>query len=419
MTRVSSYVLKTASRCNLNCSYCYMYNLGDETYKGQPKFMSLLTVTALAQRLKSYCEESDIRFVQIVFHGGEPLLVKPEYYEKCLAIFKSIAPEIEYSFTVQTNGVLLDQEWYSFFNSNNITIGISIDGPEKYHDEFRVFHNGKGSYKQVADAVKLGKQNELAGILMVVNTKIPPEELYADMKELEVNSWNLLLPDGHFDQLPEGFDAAKMQEEDYTPYADWLIDVYKIWKKDRERPVIRFFQSLIEMVMGEEGIGNQNIGRKANGVVVIETNGNIEIADSIRACYEGITRNDINVHTNKIEDLFEDEIFDMYYHAHDKVCEQCLNCPIYDICGGGFLGHRYSNDNGFDNPTMYCKDMIRLVSFIQNDIIESLPSDVTTKLELEPLTYEEIIDDLRQPSLTRIDKQVKQSLVSFKQTEAA
>jgi len=415
MKKITSYVLKIASRCNLNCSYCYMYNLGDRTYLEQPKSMSLKTVTALAERLKSYTKNAGIKYIQIIFHGGEPLLLSKEYFKKCIEIFKETAPEIEFSFTVQTNGVTLDEEWYELFSTHQVKVGISIDGPKKYHDEFRVFHNGKGSYNQVAEAIKLGKSKGLVGILSVVNTKIPALEYYQDMKDLGIGSLNLLLADGHHDKLPDGFDTERFGEDNYTPYADWLIELFHIWKKDRNRPAIRFFELLIEMLVGIENMGNQAFGRRKNGVAVIETNGGIEVVDSLRACYEGITRNNFNVHTNHMEDIFQDNVFKVYYDAHDLVCEQCLNCPVYDFCGGGFLGNRYANQNGFDNPTIYCKDIIRILSFLQNDILDSLPAEAVNHVGAERLSYEEIIRELKKPASVKIENDIKQQLISFKQ----
>lgn len=376
--------------------------------------MSLDTIKEFAQKLNDYCEKAGIKYVQIVFHGGEPLLLKPDYFEKCVAIFKDLAPNLEFNFTVQTNGVTLNENWYKVLQDNSISVGISIDGPKKYHDEYRVFHNGKGSYTEVAKAIELGKKYNLMGLLLVVNINIPVEELYNEIKNLGVERVNLLLPDGHYNQAPLGLNTEETDNSDYTPYADWFIKLYKIWKNDKERPGIYFFESLVKMVMGVEGIGNQLIGKQTNGVVVLETDGSIEVVDSLRACFEGITRNEINIHSNTIEDLFENDTFQVYYKAHDNVCEQCLNCPVYDICGGGFLGHRYSDENGFDNPTMYCKDMVRLISFIQNDIIDSLPEETVEQLNIDVLKYEHIISTFNRNNTLKIDSELQKRLHSFK-----
>jgi len=125
MVKVTSFVVKVASRCNLNCSYCYMYNMGDNTYMDQPKFMSDETIVQLARRLKTYSEESEIENIALVFHGGEPLLCKKEYYENFFDTFKREAPDLNIEYLVQTNGVTLDQEWYDFFNKHKVIVGIS------------------------------------------------------------------------------------------------------------------------------------------------------------------------------------------------------------------------------------------------------------------------------------------------------
>lgn len=418
MKKVTSYVLKVASRCNLNCSYCYMYNLGDKSYMNQPKFMSLDTITALAERLHTYTEASGYRYIQVIFHGGEPLLLGKDYYEQCLRIFKEKAPNINYSFSFQTNGVTLDKEWYEWMQANHVRVGISIDGPERFHDAYRKFHNGKGSYKEVADAVRLGASHGLVGILSVMNIGIPVEEYYEEMKKLDIKTLNLLFPDGHYDRLPDGFDKTRLKNDDsYAPFADWLIALFRLWKNDKQRPQIVLFENILEILFGDEHVGNQAFGLSSNGVAVIETNGGIEVADSIRACYEGITRNEFNVHTHEIADIFDDELFEVYYHSHTMVAEKCLNCPVYDFCGGGFLGNRYAYENGFDNPTIYCKDIIKMVTYIQNDFINELPAETVNKLELEKVSYEEIVSSLHEPPGIKIENGLKQKLDSFKQPD--
>ncbi|THU40342.1 radical SAM protein [Niastella caeni] len=417
MKRVTCFVLKSASRCNLNCSYCYMYNLGDTTYKDQPKYMSLDTVTALAKRLHSYGQAASIRRMQIVFHGGEPLLLGREYFESCLAIFKNEAPGISFSFIVQTNGVNLDQTWYEWMKVHNVKVGISIDGPQQYHDAFRVFHNGKGSYVQVARAVRQGIGNGLMGILSVLNLRIPAREYYEEMKNLGIESLNLLFPDGHYDRLPEGMAPEQLDDDDYTPFANWLIELFLLWKNDKQRPAIKLFENLLQILLGDEHIGNQAFGLQTNGVLIIETNGAIEVADSLRACYEGITRNHFNVHSHGIEDIFGDRVFDVYYHSHEMVCEKCLNCPVYEFCGGGFLGNRFANKNGFDNPTIYCRDIIRLISFLQNDLINGLPYDAARNSGIEKVSFEEILQELKKAPDITISSSLKQKLTSFKQPD--
>ncbi|WP_326982993.1 radical SAM protein [Chryseobacterium sp. MYb264] len=409
---VTSFVLKVASRCNLNCSYCYMYNLGDKTYLKQPKFMSMDTMTIFAEKLSRYSDEHGLKSFQIVFHGGEPLLYPKEFYRESIKIFRKKLNDSYFDFVLQTNGVGLDEDWYSLFNELNIRVGVSIDGPKEYHDKYRVFHNGKGSYDEVRTAIQLGLDKGMHGVLSVANLNISPQELYQEFKDLNVLSFNLLLPDGHFDKLPDGIIKEKVNTNDYTPYADWLIELFAIWKNDPDRPNMRFFKTLIQLIAGEE-VGDQALGLRKNGVAILETNGNLEVADSIRACYEGITRNDINIHTHEIDSVLEDPLFDIYLNSHQMVNEKCLNCPIYEICGGGFLLNRYSNENGFDNPTIYCHDMIKLVSYIQNDLINSLSDEVCKEMDLTRVSYHEIVEELENKGAVSIQKDIKDKLLAY------
>ncbi|MEN4760604.1 radical SAM protein [Chryseobacterium sp. C39-AII1] len=409
---VTSFVLKVASRCNLNCSYCYMYNLGDKTYLKQPKFMSMDTIRIFAQKLSRYGTENSLKSFQIVFHGGEPLLYPKEFYRESIKIFRELLNNSYFDFVIQTNGVGLDEEWYDLFNELNIRVGISMDGPKEYHDKYRVFHNGKGSYDDVQQAIELGLNKGMHGVLSVVNLNITPIELYQEFKNLNIPSFNLLLPDGHFDKLPDDTIKEKVNTSGYTPYADWLIELFEIWKSDSKRPDMRFFKTLIQLIVGEE-VGDQMIGLKKNGVAVLETNGNLEVADSIRACYEGITRNEINIHTHEIDAVLEDPLFDIYINSHQMVNEKCLNCPIYEICGGGFLLNRYSNENGFDNPTIYCHDMIKLVTHIQNDLIDSLPADVCKEMQLSKVSYLEIVEELENKTSFTIHENIKDKLLAY------
>lgn len=411
---ITSFVLKVASRCNLNCSYCYMYNLGDKTYLKQPKFMSIDTIKAFAAKLNEYCLENNLNNIQIVFHGGEPLLISKDFYRESIKIFKEILPDNYFDFVIQTNGVGLDDEWYQLFNELNIRVGVSIDGPKEYHDKYRVFHNGKGSYEEVKEAIILGQNYGLNGILSVINIKIPPQELYDEAKALKVKGLSILLPDGHFDQLPEGMEKDLVNTKNYTPYADWLIELFKIWKSDNDRMSVRFFKTLIDLIVGEDE-GDQVLGKNINGVAVLETNGNLEVADFIRACYEGITRNDINIHTHAIGDVFKDRLFDVYMNAHSMVSQKCLNCSVYDFCGGGFLGNRYSNDRGFDNPTIYCHDMIKVITYIQNDIIDDIPQETQKEMELLKVSYDDIVHELEfNNEEIMIKSEVKEKLMHYR-----
>lgn len=417
--KINTYVVKVASRCNLNCSYCHIYNMGDETYTEQPKFMSIKTFGNFVKRLKKYCHDAEISEISIAYHGGEPMLISKEFYREADEMLTKELVGIKVNQTIQTNGTLLDNEWCSLFKELKFSVGISIDGNKLNHDKYRTYHNGKGSYEDIKQAIALALSMNLPlGTLTVVNLDMKPSEFYDTIKTLGIESANILLPDAHYHNL-DAFDKNLFGQENYHPYADWLIELYEIWKQDKTRIHIRFLELFIGLIMGRNDVGNQLVGTLYNSTLIIESNGGMEAGDALRGCDNGFTRNSLNVSRNEISEIAQLDLYKTYYYAHELMCEQCLNCPVKEICGNGFLPHRYSKENGFNNPTVYCKDFIKFICHIQNDIMNQLDEKTIQLLGLFPISYQEIIGELKDANYTeKINPDIELLLTSFNQNVA-
>jgi uncharacterized protein len=362
-----------------------MYNMGDNTYLKQPKFMSRETVTAFAERLKSYCDGYQMDHVYVSFHGGEPLLASKDFYHFTVNEIRGIMADIKVYFIMQTNGTLLDNEWCSLFRELDVQLGISIDGPQAYHDKYRVYHSNEGSFDHVVNGVKKRNEYGIGGLISVINIDIPPSELYTMFKDLDAVRINILLPDGHYQNYPDGF--KNKEKSNSTPYGDWLVMLYEIWKSDiSSRPNITFFSNIVSLLLGYKN-GDELIGRNKNGAICIETDGAIEVVDPLRICRNGFTKNSLNVKQNEIGELEQNPLFDLFYNSHDIICGKCNQCQLKNICGGGYLPHRYSPFNGFDNPSIYCKDLAKIIAHIQNDIIASFPEELVAQLNLTPIDF--------------------------------
>ncbi|MEL6558087.1 MAG: radical SAM protein [Bacteroidota bacterium] len=389
---IKTYIVKVASRCNLNCSYCYMYNMGDTTYLQQPKFMDMGIVRAFAERLKEYYKDREQNSIYIAFHGGEPLMASPEFYQEAVKIIRDTLNGVEVYFTMQTNGTLLTEEWAKLLNELDIQVGISIDGPEAFHDKFRVYHNGKPSFTEVVEAFKIRNKHGVGGLITVVNPEIDVVELYNLFAELLPKKLNLLLPDSNY--MNTDFYLNKTEGE--TRYGDWLVDLYELWKNDdpETRPEITFFSNIIRNLLGNE-VADERFGSMKCEVACLETNGALEVVDPLRSCGHGFTRNRLNIKKNNIEDLEKEALYQVYSDGHQLLNNKCQNCPVKELCGGGYLVHRYSKERGFDNPSIYCYDMIRIITHIQNDFVKSLGNHLREGLGVSPITYEEVTDYLK------------------------
>ena len=365
---IKGLVLKVASRCNLNCEYCYMYNLGDETYKSQPKFMSQEIVDSLLKQVKIYLTKSRAKTFQFIFHGGEPLLIEPDFYQTFVRKVNELFPTyIKIDYTIQTNGVLLSSEWCKILGDLGFRIGISMDGFTEKSNGLRLNHQGKSSLRQTLNGLHNAQSSKylkyLPGILSVINLENNPVDLYFGYKSLKIRHINFLLPDGTHDNLPKSFDSTR------TEYADWLIKLFNVWfiDKDKGKPQISFFNQMLNLILG----GNakyESFGGSNEIYFIIETNGDIEPHDSLKACGDGFTKTNFNIKTHTLLESFKQPLIRFCIESQQKIAEQCKNCPVVEICRGGYITHRFRKNCGFDNPSIYCRDLEKLVTYISKRI---------------------------------------------------
>lgn len=154
-TDLTEFVLKVSSRCNIDCSYCYMYKFGDGEYLRQPKIMSAQTARLFASRLSEHVVEHQIEKVVLGLHGGEPLLLGPERLGTLLQIVKEHVQGTKLTFKLQTNATLMNSEWIDLFEAHNVVVGVSIDGNEYWHDKSRPDFQGRGTFKSTLAGLKL------------------------------------------------------------------------------------------------------------------------------------------------------------------------------------------------------------------------------------------------------------------------
>lgn len=385
---VSSFVVKIASRCNLNCKYCYVYNLTDKTYLQQPKVMSNEIIQATMEKARRHGLKHKLSSMDFILHGGEPLLAGPEFFRYFVETAKQVLlPEIRPAFTVQTNATLLTTEWLDLLNELEISFGISLDGTPEVNDANRVDHQGNGSYTRVAASLDLINSDEaysknMNGILTVINVTSDPLEQYNHFKSLGIRTIDLRLPDATHDIPPPGYDRDRTT----TPYADWLIPIFDQWFADANTGfTIRLFSNIIGLIFGSE-ISTVDIGARSANFAVIETNGSIEPTGALKACYEGITKVGLNVLTNEIDEFYDIPVVALFATAVDALPEACKICPIVSVCGGGKPPHRYSSENGFNNPSVYCKDLMKLIAHVQEKTIAVLPATMRSDMGLAPLS---------------------------------
>ena len=105
----NTFVVKVASHCNLNCSYCHMYNLADYTYRDQPATMSPAVTEAMARRIADHAFRHSVPWAHVILHGGEPLLIRKRRLRSWVGqVREQTRGRVAVGFSMQSNGALID-----------------------------------------------------------------------------------------------------------------------------------------------------------------------------------------------------------------------------------------------------------------------------------------------------------------------
>ncbi len=148
----------TGAICNLDCKYCFFLSK-DALYPGSKFRMS---DDVLEAYIKQVVESQRSDQITIAWQGGEPTLMGLDFFEHAVALTrKYISPGIALEHTVQTNGILLDEEWCEFLRENNFLVGLSIDGPQAMHDAYRVDKAGGPTFSKVMRAARLMQEHRV------------------------------------------------------------------------------------------------------------------------------------------------------------------------------------------------------------------------------------------------------------------
>jgi uncharacterized protein len=368
--QLDTVLLKVASRCNINCTYCYVYNQGDTSWQRMPKHMSAATIEDVIRQLSILYEDQQHPFA-IVLHGGEPLLLPRDLLE---ALLRGLADRLppNCSRSIQTNGTLIDDDLLALCVGTNTTLSVSIDGPADVHDTFRIAFNGLGTYERAAAGIaRIQKHPQgeriFTGALCVVDPDSDPRRVYKFFKSLEVPSVDFLFKDGNHAKLPLGKSAVES-----TEYGRWLTVVWDCYINDSDPPRIRILDDLGRLLLGGKSV-KEGCGQTMYGIVVVDTDGSVTKNDTLKSMYNGADRFERiwAVSTDRLSEVAASPEFVKYSHLQHPTSPICKQCSFLSVCGGGMPLSRWHPETGLNNPSVYCADYKHVISHI----IETLKED--------------------------------------------
>lgn len=369
MVKLDTILIKIASRCNINCDYCYVYNMGDNGWRSMPTQISFDTVGVIAKTLnKLYYTQQ--RPFSVILHGGEPLLLGKNKLKTIVELLRNFLPS-DCPLGIQTNGILITEEILECCFKAKTTISISIDGPQQINDKSRVGHNGKGTFDRVIKGIETLKNHKesaflYSGLLAVIDPASNPSEVYNFFKTLSPPSINFLHRDGNHVNLPVGKSTLNS-----TEYGEWFTKLFAVYLADPEPMRIKFLDDLIRQILSDR-LHEENIGLAEHGVLIIDTDGTIAKNDTLKSSFDGADRFTQNwsILTDDLNEILDSQEFVEYHFSQQPSSPICRKCPELNICAGGMALHRWNPLNGYDNPSVYCADQKFLIKNVRDRLRE-------------------------------------------------
>lgn len=371
---LSQFVLKVHSRCDLACDHCYVFEHADQSWQGRPVVISGPVLDLTARRIAEHARTHRLDTVYVVLHGGEPLLAGRARLRHAVQSLRTALDGVcALDLRIHTNGVTLDEKFCDLFAEFDIKVGVSLDGDRAANDLHRRYRNGRSSHDRVLRAIALLKQPRyrhlFAGILCTIDLRNDPDTVYTALAELAPPRIDFLLPHATWDEPPPRHGGSA------TAYGDWLLRIHDRWTAEGRPMGVRVLDSVLRTLRGASSL-TESLGLAPVELAVIETDGALELADSLKTAYDGAPATGMSVQTNSLDEMATHPGVVARQLGLDGLCGTCRACPVVRSCGGGLYAHRYRTENGeggFTNPSVFCTDLKHLITGIRDREAQKMP----------------------------------------------
>jgi uncharacterized protein len=354
-------IIKATRLCNLRCSYCHDWREGPDQVMSFQVLVSLISAA-----LKDPAHQR----VEFMWHGGETTLLPRSFYEKAIFLQSQFRrPGQVICNSIQTNGTRLTSDWIRFFRANQVSIGISLDGPPELNDRVRVWRSGRGSFEEVQKGIhRLRGEGVAFSVLMVVDEQaleIGPDRIFDFLVDSDVKSVAFLAakPVNQPSALPK---THAVHYVDPIRMGAFLKRIYHRWVAQGEHSMqIREFESLRARIRGDAGGFCVLSGSCLGHYFLVEPDGTIAHCDLFdgddRYTLGNITRDDFEAIRNgeRLQSLKRDWLEER---------NQMASCPEFAVCQGWCPHERYLSKRHSCSHAPSCCGLRDLIEEIRSKI---------------------------------------------------
>lgn len=352
-------IIKPTHICNLACKYCY----NEDT---RAPIMTHETLQRVVSEtfayLKPYPKPSVAAFI---WHGGEPMVAKLPFYQQVVALQKQYNEGIHYENTIQTNGILINEDWIEFMLENKFRVSISIDGPKLMHDANRIYHNGKGSYDDVMKKINMVKKSGLPlGVCVVINqeNKDKVDELYDFLVSEQL----------HFNIIPmtRGGDAINSYKDiglEAAEYAEPWIKMFDKWYYANEDHYVYCSDFGAKASAILSGKPTDCIGQEycARNNISIDPDGYVYPCATLSANDEW---NYGNINDQTLAELMQSKPAEIVKNREED--PHCVECKWRHVCHGGCLSRATKFYGTVNTRDYYCPSLYEIYDHIEKRLHE-------------------------------------------------
>lgn len=351
-------------RCNLDCEYCFYLEKQALFPKGEDYVMSDEVLQAY---ITKYIDLQPTPVVEFVWQGGEPTLLSLDFYKRVVELQRPYADKKKITNSLQTNGILLDDEWCSFLKKNNFLVGLSLDGPREIHDRYRKDRGGKGSFDKVMQGLKLLQKHEVEYNVMSTvgrDTVYKPLDVYRFFKEqgveflqftpviervAGVDEQQLGLKLAGAASLAKNENATVTQwSVDPEAYGDFLIAIFDEWvRNDVGTTNVMNFEWALNSWIGNPSPVCQ-YAQSCGKSIMMEHNGDLYACD--HSMYPEFKLG--NIVTDNPVQLAESSVDRGFGVKDTGLPDRCMDCEVLKACWGGCPKHRFARTWN-DEPVYY------------------------------------------------------------------
>ena len=375
------------AHCNLACDYCY-YTEKLSLYRDSSQHV--MSDALLEKFIREYIESQTTAEVLFTWHGGETFMRPLAFYKRAVELQRRYARGRQIDNCIQTNGTLLTDEWCRFLHDNHWLVGVSIDGPQEFHDEYRRNRRGMPSFAKVMRGIDLLNKHQVEWNAMAVVNDFNadyPLDFYHFFKQIGchyiqftpiVERISAHTDGRHLAAVEES--AARLADFSVTPeqWGNFTCAIFDEWvREDVGEYYIQLFDSTLANWMGQMP-GVCSLAKTCGHAGVMEYNGDVYSCDHFVFPQYKLG----NIHSETLVEMMYSERQQQFGQAkYTSLPHQCRQCPYLFACNGECPKNRFCKTKDGESGLNYlCKGYYRFfhhvapyMDFMKNELINQRP----------------------------------------------